>query len=392
VVGIDASGRTRWSAGLPTRPHAGPAQAAPLVDASRAYVAEDGVVHAVAVGDGRQVWSWPGGASVYAMWRWQELVVVLVDQVGDRAHLDGLDAATGARRWTLRLPKGGLYDVVHDTGDGGLAMVRADGVVQVVDMATGRVRWQHEGPRFAPLAVVDGVVVDGKGGVLTGYGSRTGARRWRLTGFADDPELSTGPAGLLLAGNASKGPGSSPLVAVRAGTGTVAWRYDAGTAVQVLGVGPAGVVVETLFVRQRALLLLAPDSGRVRWRAPGVAHWGTLAHVGADDVVLVEGGVPELKRVALVDRAASDGHVRWQARLPFTPVEASAPQPFGPGYLVLGMPAKPAGPAPLLAVQDGGRWAWQANAPTLVQRGAALTPAGDLAVLHASDGSWACPA
>ncbi len=54
--------------------------------------------------------------------------------------------------------------------------------------------------------------------------------------------------------------------------------------------------------------------------------------------------------------------------------------------------SSPTGPAPVLAVADGGRWAWQAQAPTLVQRTAALTPAGGLAVLHVSDGSRACPA
>lgn len=75
--------------------------------------------------------AWPGGQAVYGMWRWGGLVAVLTGQVGRHARITGLDAATGAVRWVLRLPGNGLLGSQVPTGDGGLAMIRSDGVVQV---------------------------------------------------------------------------------------------------------------------------------------------------------------------------------------------------------------------------------------------------------------------
>ena len=57
------------------------------------------------------------------MWRWSGLVAVLTNQVSNHARLTGLDAATGAVRWSLRLPAQGLLGGQAATADGGLAMV-----------------------------------------------------------------------------------------------------------------------------------------------------------------------------------------------------------------------------------------------------------------------------
>jgi hypothetical protein len=46
--------------------------------------------------DGHPLRSWPGGQSVYGLWRWGGLVAMLTDQVTDRARLTGLDAVTYA--------------------------------------------------------------------------------------------------------------------------------------------------------------------------------------------------------------------------------------------------------------------------------------------------------
>ena len=68
------------------------------------------------------------------------LVAVLTVQTSLHQRLTGLDATTGAVRWTLSLPGRGLPGSQAPTADGGLAMVTTTGVLQVVNLADGRVR------------------------------------------------------------------------------------------------------------------------------------------------------------------------------------------------------------------------------------------------------------
>lgn len=130
----------------------------PLPVSSMAVFAQDGIVHGLRLTDGHPLWAWHGGQAVYGMWRWGGLVAVLTDQVGHHARITGLDAATGAVRWVLRLPGSGLLGSQVATGGGGLAMIGSDGVLRVVSLADGRIRWARFAGRWPALAAADGLV------------------------------------------------------------------------------------------------------------------------------------------------------------------------------------------------------------------------------------------
>jgi hypothetical protein len=57
-------------------------------------------------------------------------------------------------------------------------MIRSDGVLQVVSLAEGRVRWARFAGRSPAVAAAGGVVMFGMGGRLTGYSRRTGDVLW----------------------------------------------------------------------------------------------------------------------------------------------------------------------------------------------------------------------
>jgi hypothetical protein len=82
----------------------------------------------------------------------------------------------------LRLPGSGLLGSQVPTGDGGLATLGADGVLRVVNLADGRIRWAHFAGRWPGLAAGGGRVMFGMGGRLTGDDASTGQVRWRLFG------------------------------------------------------------------------------------------------------------------------------------------------------------------------------------------------------------------
>ena len=62
------------------------------------------------------------------------------------------------------------------------------GVLQVVNLADGYVRWQRRLPAWA-LAAAGGVVIYGLNGRLAGYDDRTGELRWTARGLPQDPAI-----------------------------------------------------------------------------------------------------------------------------------------------------------------------------------------------------------
>ncbi|HEY6501657.1 MAG TPA: PQQ-binding-like beta-propeller repeat protein, partial [Streptosporangiaceae bacterium] len=212
-----------------------------------AVLAQDGIVHGIRLADGHPLWSWPGGQSVYGLWRWGGLVAVLTDQVSNHARLTGLDAATGAVRWSLRLPARGLLGGQALTAGGGLAMVVSGQGIQVVNLTDGRVRWQRRITASPALTAAGGVVIYGLNGRLTGYDARTGRPRWTIpVGVPQYPAVQVA-GGLVLVNSNATGPSiPNTLTAVIPATGRVAWRFDPptpatdpGAPVTVLSAGPA---------------------------------------------------------------------------------------------------------------------------------------------------------
>jgi outer membrane protein assembly factor BamB len=398
---VSVNGHVRWQVPLPTFGNNPQTEASPVTAGNIALFAQDGVVHALQLADGHQLWSWAGGQSsqgnqsgqdgdgVYGMWPWHGTVAILTDQVSTHARLTGLDAATGRVVWTVRLPKNGLYGNLAATADGGLAMVGTNGKLQTVDIGTGQTRWTQ--PAAAPRGpvAIGGTVITGTGGRLTGYDDRSGQVRWTRSGVPEDPVLQT-LAGLVLVTSGTQGPSDpTALTAVNPATGQVAWRFDPGTAVTVLSAGPAGLAVTTYF--DRTLYLIDLATGRVRWHAATFIAQDSLPLVTATDVISLEGGAVDYPTSRIADRNAADGTLRWRRVLS---TQAFGPQPvlaIGSQAVVQTSSARPGRPAPLLAFQAvSGQLAWRVEMPTLVQNPPLLLP-GSL-LIQAADPGYACPA
>jgi hypothetical protein len=133
AIEVTAAGRVRWQTPLAAQKNGFGVGTpmSPLAVGAVAVFTQDDVLYGLRLADGHRSWSWASPKLVEGMWRWKGLVVVLeVQRPGshDMAQLAGLDASTGRLQWTLRIP-GDITGDVGVTADGGLAMVRADGVL-----------------------------------------------------------------------------------------------------------------------------------------------------------------------------------------------------------------------------------------------------------------------
>src|ERR1035441_5754768 len=333
---------------LPTRNGGFSTVAQPLVAGPVAVLAQDGIVHGLDLGDGHPLWSWTGGQDVFGMWRWGALVAVLTDQVSSHSRLTGLDAATGQVRWSLRLPVRGLLGDQAATADGGLAMITTAGVLQVVSLADGRIRWRRTAGASPALTAAGQLVIFSINGRLTGYDDRTGQPRWTAGGLPGQPTIQVAGSLVLVTSNA-QGPGiTTALTAVLPATGRIAWRFDTGEPLTVLSAGPAGLTVAA-YVFSRRLYLLDPRTGRLRWQADTFVTEGIIPLVTGTDVVLAEGQ----PTVRLVDRAAAGGAVRWQDTLTAPPAGTQQVLQAGPLAVLQTDPSRPGSPAPPLGHHIG---------------------------------------
>jgi outer membrane protein assembly factor BamB len=401
---VSLAGRLGWRTPLATHGNDVSPVVEPLVIGTVAVFAQDGSVHGLRLASGQPLWSFTGVQSVYGMWRWQDLVVVLTDQVSDHARLTGLDAATGAVRWTLPLPGGGLYGDLAATGDGGLAMVRADGTLEVVNLATGAVRWTRRTGTSQALAAAGSVVFFGADGRLTAYDAQTGRPVWTTSGLPAQPAAQLA-GGLLLVtstiqgGTAQAGSALGAVTAVRAATGRIAWRFNPGPTVSVLAADPvAGVAVATY--NPDRLYLLDPATGRPRWQAATAAGYGMVPVFTTGGMIGVEGGIPGFGSVRLVDRDAASGRIQWQDALADPPVAADQVLRAGQVVVVQGVPVRGDEDSVLSAYRlgssggmSGGGLAWRIGLPAI----AAVAPvpvqtSGPALLVQPADPAYACAA
>lgn len=382
---MTAGGRIAWRTPLATHGNDSGAPVAAVPVGPVAVFAQDGIVHGLRLADGRPLWSWHGGRRVYGMWRWGGLVAVLTDQVSRRARITGLDAATGAVRWVRRLPGSGLLGG-QVTAGGDLAMVRADGFLQVVSLADGHVRWARFAGRSPALAAADGVVMFAMGGRMTGYSVRTGQLRWARSGLPGQTRVQV-LAGLALVTSDGSGRFTrTTLVAVDPVTGRVRWRFDPRAGVSQLTYGPAGLAVGT-YVPARRLYLLSTATGRPVWRAATAVGQGTIPLVSASRVVAVEGGVAGFPDVRLVSRDAATGRQQWARALATAPAGSQPVLRVRGQAVVQTAAARAHRPSPLLAYDiASGRLAWRAMMPAFVQA-APVRVAGGLLIQPADLGS-----
>jgi outer membrane protein assembly factor BamB len=387
---VSLTGQVRWQVLLGTGPEEelGP-DAEPLAVGSVAVFAQAGVVHGLQLAGGQALWTYTDGLSVYGMWRWQGLVVVLSGWSGAPiavkgetwdGRLTGLDAATGVVRWTL--PMSGIGPQVYAvaTADGGLAVAGMLGQLLMVDMADGTVRWSRAITDPTGLAAAAGLVLYGSYDRLTAYDDRTGVPRWTVASMDMDLPQMQLAGGLLLVSSAF---GGTPVTAYIPATGRVAWTFQtpapqAGTTASwaAVAAGTTGVAVAVANLPGPGrLYLLDLATGRVRWQATTLVGAGPL--LTAAGVIDIEGTAAK-GPAAIVDRDAADGRIRWQDKLQqqFSDAGQSMEQLVQVGQLGLVQSNAPPGqPVTLSAFWlDDGSLAGQATLPENVADSPALVP------------------
>jgi outer membrane protein assembly factor BamB len=319
---VTVAGKVIWRAHLPTNATDAGVAVQPLAVGGEAVFAEFNAVYALRRPDGRQLWqhSFPYPKSedyagwVYDLWYWHGTVIALSGQVSSTARLTAIDAATGAVRWTLKLPSAGLLGTQAMTSNGVLGMLRPNGVLAAADLSTGKVLWSHKnGTSPGPVAVGD-VIVAGSNGRAIGYDAKTGAVLWTARGLPATTMLTEADGLVLVQSDVFGGTGDPTAVtALEPRTGRVAWRFDIGIQPEILGAGPAGIVM-AIYNPDR-LYLVNQATGRARWSAAtfaaALSGGDGVQIVTAGSVVQVEGrGVPHL-----VKRSAATGKVLWSTAL-----------------------------------------------------------------------------
>jgi outer membrane protein assembly factor BamB len=379
---VTKAGRVRWQA-----PLAGPmlgSRLSPLAVGAVAVFAQGDFLYGLRLADGHQVWSRAIGQPIAGMWRWQALVIVLTEgAAGGLPLLMGLDASTGQARWTESIAAGA--DGFYPTADGGLAILRVDGTLEVVELSSGRVRWTrpvgYPGLYPVPMAVSRGAVLLGRNGKLTSYDDRTGQIRWTdaLMHVLLAPNLGLQAArGLLyLTGGVlhlAGGHWTPVLLGISAADGHVKWRF-APSPPETLWVYAPGLMAVTSSSGGTWQDELDPASGRVRWQVASL--YDAVATRGG---IVTGPGPGGTEQISMHD--ALTGQTRWIARLAGLNLEwqqAPALPVFLAGPLLVVPAAGRVGPDLLTAVRmsDGHR-AWQVTIPDPVAAPPSAVPGGML--------------
>jgi outer membrane protein assembly factor BamB len=140
----ERTGTVRWSVHYDGR-----LWAAPRVDAATAAVvatwhwSPEPAVRVLDLETGVLRWQAPTAGYTAAPSVARGLVIVAIGEGGSAARVDGHDLATGALRWSTPMP-GSFEEAIEPAADAhDVAVVDHDGVVTLLDRATGAVRWQQ---------------------------------------------------------------------------------------------------------------------------------------------------------------------------------------------------------------------------------------------------------
>jgi outer membrane protein assembly factor BamB len=140
-----ATGAVRWSATFP-----GALWSAPRVDtATGAVVATWHQTHTPAVRvldlrTGVPRWEAATATSTAAPVLGRGVVVLAIGDGYRHARVEARDLATGERRWQTPVPASFEEAIEPAVDAGAVAVVDHFGVVSLLDLATGRIRWQHD--------------------------------------------------------------------------------------------------------------------------------------------------------------------------------------------------------------------------------------------------------
>jgi outer membrane protein assembly factor BamB len=381
VLDVTISGRVRWQ--VPACWPEDEPQLSPLAIGPVAVLAQFNRLYGLRLADGHRVWSWTGSQLIAGMWRWQGLVVVLQQTpgAGGLPLLTGLDAGTGQVRWTLRVVWGvaGFFP----TADGGLAIVRGDGTLEVVDLSSGRVRWTRPpgpdpGAAATSLAVAGGALLVAVNGRLTSYDDQTGQVRWadqlmpaQLAGSMSAPGLQVSAGLVYLTMTWAQG---TQVLGISAADGRVEWRF-APVGVQSLNAYAPGLVSVISDSGNAWQDELDPATGRVRWQVDSSNDaTATLAGIVTGPLTYEpEPGPDGTNQLSLHD--TQTGQTRWISVLKDFPALSVFPD----GPLLIVPAGGRDGPDLLTALRmsDGHR-AWQVTIPEPAVAPLSAVPGGVL--------------
>jgi outer membrane protein assembly factor BamB len=377
---VTTAGRVRWQVplGLP----GSSLGLSPLAVGAVAVFARGDVLYGLSVADGHRVWSRASSQDIACMWRWQNLVVVLTRPGSSGLELlTGLEASTGHARWKLRISWSA--DGLSPTADGGMAILRGNGTLEVVGLSSGRVRWTRPDVYAAATPVAGGAVLVAANGRLTSYDDRTGQVRWiealmpmHLASVAS--RLSLAAAGLVyLTGvqQLADGQWTPVLLGISAADGRLKWRFVPSAPEGSLDAYAPGLVSVTSSSGTTTWQdALDPATGRVRWQIDSA--YRTMATPAG----IITGS--DSGQISLRDTLT--GHTRWTVGLtsgwppdfPALPVLPSGP--------LLIVPAAADGSNLLTALRmSDGALAWQVSIPEPVAAQPSVVP-GALLVYTAS--------
>lgn len=321
AVALAPNGKAVWRTNLPASTLELQTAFTPAVGATASYWPQDGIVHALRNKDGKQLWQLKQGYSLNGVWLNHGIVSVLSDDFGGGGVLAGYVATTGRVKWRVKIPGKGLtIDGPLATADGGLAWVRADGVLQVLDLTTGKARFSvREGTaaqiakQFPQLQLLGGRVYYLAGGRLSAYNDKTGALAWSVHGAPVHTAMSQAGGAIVLLGGWSDGP--LALGAVNPANGTRLWKVDEAYPLAIMssGFGQIALATEPGSTAPHELLVNATN-GSVEWQTDTAVN-PTAVVIRAHDTISVEGTSDYDKPALLVDRRSSDGAVLWQTTL-----------------------------------------------------------------------------
>lgn len=324
AVGDD--GLTRWTTPLAIDQNADGNTLPPLVGGAIDYVAQDGYVTALASADGHRVWQAKPGAIVYDVWRYGDVLAVLADQVSNHANVTGYDPATGAVRWRYRIPGLGLYNTVAQTADGGVAWIRQDGVIQTLDLVTGKLRWsvrvaknerqlQFHG---ASVSTTGKVVLYAGNGALAAYAEHSGKRLWRTAKLPEQPQVAVSGNVVATTTGTSGSTAPSRVVGLDLTTGRRLWqrRFPSTYGLSLTGTA-AGILVSGGVYPVFREYQLAAHSGKTRWSSPAqlLPQGAGAQAITGNDLLQVTFTYDLYRKYTLLDRDLRTGHLRWKVAL-----------------------------------------------------------------------------
>lgn len=216
--------------------------------------------------------------------------IVVFNTVTD-TRVVALDAATGARRWEVRLElpaelRGRGFPPARLVGTGEVVVVPAWDLYGL-DRNTGRVRWKLAPPDDFPgtgVALGEDGFLYATGHHLYRVDPATGAVLWR-SDLGEQPFAPVEREGVVYVGTRGVIPGSSGVLgaghaaAVEASSGRVLWRtpVPAPEDPALGGVTGAGALTPELYLvssPNRRVYALDRKTGRVRWETRGSGPYG----------------------------------------------------------------------------------------------------------------------